>query len=282
MSTRTGVLFATPGTSCGTAMGVYDQISRAAALRFPGVEPRWCYTSGPVRRKLVAQSIAAPDPVEALSAMQAEGFTRVAVMPLHLSDGMEFRELAEQVAAWTRRPGVPVTAVMGHALLTSEADWRRTLNALLSTLPEALGENDRIILAVHGSLDPEGSRTLLRAAQLCRTVDPRLMLGMLLGKPDLDDVVRACTAAGVRKAWLLPCMVVAGYSAREEIAGTGERSWACTLERAGIETVPVIRGLGEVAGVVALWLDSIGRLLAELVAANGTGPEELGSAFIKT
>jgi sirohydrochlorin cobaltochelatase len=249
-------------------MGVYDQITRAAALRFPGVVTRWCYTSGPVRRKLLAQGLPAQEPAEVLAEMQAEGFARVAVMSLHLSDGMEFRELADHVAAVSGRSEAPLAVVMGHALLTSDEDWRRTLTALLADLPGTLGAHDRVILAVHGSKDPEGSQTLLRAAQTCLSVDPRMMLGMLLGKPDLGDVVRACTEAGVKKAWLLPCMVVAGYSAQQEVAGAGEKSWASALTRAGIETVPVVRGLGEVPDVVALWLDTVERLLAELAAPD--------------
>ena len=261
---RTGILFATSGTTCRTAMGVYDQISHAASLRFPGVEPRWCYTSAPVRRKLAAQGLPAPGPMEALAAMQTDGFTRVAVLPLHLSDGMEFGELAETVADWAHRPGITLKLALGHALLTSEADWRRAIEVLLAALPEAPGEHDRIILVAHGSKDPQGSKTLLRAAEICRTVDSRIILGMLLGKPDLDDVVRECRSAGVQKAWLLPCMVVAGYSAKDEIAGTGEQSWSNTLQRAGIDTVAAIKGLGEVNGIVQIWLDAVERMLAEL------------------
>ncbi len=268
MSARTAILFATPGTTCAAARGVYDQIARATALRFPDAPPRWCYTSGPVRRKLAAQGIPAPAPAAALCALQAEGFDRVAVMPLHLSDGMEFRELAGQVAAATRRPGTSLQAAMGGALLTSDADWHRTLAVLLASLPQTPGPHGRVILVAHGSQDPEGSQTLARAAHLCRTVDPRLMLGMLLGKPGRDDIVRTCCADGVKKVWLLPCMVVAGYSARDTIAGVGDASWAGALRRAGIETVPLIRGLGEVAGIVALWLDHVACLLKEL-AANG-------------
>ena len=266
MSARTGILFATPGSTCPTAADVYDHLERAASHRFPGVTPHWCFTSGPVRRKRAAQGLPAQDPAGALAVLQAEGYTHVAVMPLHLANGLEFRELAEQVSAWAHRPGTALTVAMGHALLTSDADWKRTLQALLASLSQAPGEHDRVILAVHGSQDPEGQRTLQEAARLCGTVDPRLMLGMLLGKPDLADVLRACTAAGVRKAWLLPCMMVAGYSAREVITGSGEQAWAVALQRAGIETIPVIRGLGEIPGVVAVWMDHLEHLLAALAA----------------
>ncbi len=273
-SPRTAILFATPGTTCRSAMGVYEQISRAAALRFPGAAPRWCFTSGPVRRKLAAQGLPAPDPAAALKALQAEGFTRVAVMPLHLSDGMEFNELAGIVHAQRHPPGATPGLALGHALLTSEADWRRALHALLTELPATEPQRiagasrtetnpGRIILVVHGSTDPRGSATLQTAARLCRAVDPRLILGMMLGEPDLAAVVRECQAAGVTKAWLLPCMVVAGFSARDEIAGPGESSWASALRRAGIEVVPVIKGLGEVDGIVQIWLDAVEGLLAE-------------------
>ena len=263
MSVRKGILFAAPGTTCREAMVGYDQIGSAAALRFPGVEQRWTYTSDGIRRKLAEQGSPVKAPGEALSAMQSEGFTRVAVVPLHLADGMEFGELSDKVAAMKRQPGMPMRVALGHALLTSKTDWRRALGALLAELPDTPADNDRIILVAHGSRDQQAKKTLMAAAQLCRTFDQRLILGMMLGTPGLDDVVRECRAAEVTKVWLLPCMVVAGFSARDDIAGLGERSWATVLEQAGIAPIPVIKGLGEIAGVVAIWMDSIERMLAE-------------------
>ncbi|MFZ4393989.1 MAG: sirohydrochlorin cobaltochelatase [Kiritimatiellia bacterium] len=290
---RTGILFATPGSTCHTAQGVYARINRTAAQRFPGVAPRWCFTSGPVRRKLTAQGLPAPDPQAALAAMQAEGLTRVVVMPLHLTDGMEFGELSEIVAAWASQSGASMTLALGRPLLTSESGWRYAIQALLAGLQDAQGQTrgsrgrspslpapdaaaqtegdassqaadpERIILVLHGSQDPQGRKTLEKAAQLCHTVDPRLLMGVLLGKPDLPDVVRACQSAGVKKAWLLPCMVVAGLSAREEVAGAGAQSWASVLQHAGIETVPVVQGLGEIPAIVQIWLDEIASLLGE-------------------
>lgn len=264
-----GILFAAPGTSCPEGKAGYDQIGYAAARRFPGVEQRWAYTSAGIRRKLAAQGAPVRDPAEALSAMQVEGFTRVAVLSLHLTDGMEFGELAESVADLQRQAGNPMSVALGSALLTCEAHWRRALSALLADLPGKPGDQERVILVVHGSRDPQAEKTLTTAAQLCRVVDRRLILGMMLGTPGLDDVVSECRSAGVQKAWVLPCMVAAGYSAREDIAGPGERSWVSVLQRAGIETVPMIRGLGEVPGVVEIWMDTIERLLAEVAESNG-------------
>lgn len=268
MSGRIGILFATPGTTCESAAGVYDQISAAASLRFAGVEPRWTYTSAPIRRKLAARGANVTGPAETLSAMQAEGFTRVAVMPLHLADGMEFAELERTVTDWSCPHGSPLKVAIGHALFTSPSDWQRAVAAIVAELPEPRGLDDRIILVAHGSRDPQAQKTIRAAAALCRKVDRRVILGMMLGKPDLEDVLRECRSEGVRKAWLAPCMVVAGFSARADIAGTGGQSWASTLKRAGIEPAPVIRGLGEINGIIQLWLDTCGKMLDEL-----TGPD---------
>jgi sirohydrochlorin cobaltochelatase len=63
-------------------------------------------------------------------------------------------------------------------------------------------------------------------------------------------------------------MVVAGFTAREDIAGEGEKSWATSLTRAGIEVIPVIRGLGELDGVVEIWLDQADELLKKADAIS--------------
>ena len=260
---RTAILFAVPGTTCPEARRTLEQISEAAARRFPGVELRWTYTSTPIRRKLLAQGVAVKSPEEALQALQDDGITRVAVVSLHLTDGMEFGELAETVAAFSRQPGVRMKVVLGHALMACAADLNRALVAILAGLPSKPGDHDRVILVAHGSTDARAVKTLMAAAQACCRVDPRLILGMMLGKPDRDAVVQDCVAGGVKKVWLVPCMVVAGYSAKDDIAGRGDQAWATALTRAGIDVVPVVRGLVETPGVVDIWLDQAEGLLKE-------------------
>lgn len=263
MSDRKGILFAVPGTTCPEAKGAFDQIGLAAAGRFPGVALRWTFTSAPIRRKLTAQGIEANDPGEALLAMQAEGIDMTAVVSLHLTDGMEFGELEETVRTFGRQPENRMKVALGHALMACVEEWARALEAILGGLPGKPGAQDRIILVAHGSTDLRAEKTLRVAAMGCRKVDPRLILGMMLGTPGRDAVVRECVADGVRKVWLVPCLVAAGYTAKEDIAGPGESSWATALKRAGIEVVPVVRGLGEIAGVVQVWLAQAKGLLNE-------------------
>jgi sirohydrochlorin cobaltochelatase len=96
---------------------------------------------------------------------------------------------------------------------------------------------------------------------------------MILGKPGREAVVQECREAGVKKVWLIPCMVAAGYSAQEEIAGPGEHSWATALRRSGIEVVPVTRGLGDILGIVELWLEQAGDMLGISASTPSLSPE---------
>jgi len=263
MSDCKGILFAVPGTTCPDAKVAFERIELAASRRFPEVALRWAFTSAPIRRKLTAQGIEANSPEEALELMKKEGLSQVAVISLHLTDGLEFGELVETVAAFGRHPGNRMKVALGHALMACEADWVQALSSILKELPGKPGPRDRVILVAHGSTDSHAEKTLQAAVQGCRRVDPRLILGMILGKPGCDEVVRECLDNEVKKVWLIPCMVVAGFTARDEISGAGEHSWATALIRAGIAVVSVTKGLGETSGVVDIWLEQAGGLLRD-------------------
>jgi sirohydrochlorin cobaltochelatase len=262
--TRTGLLFAAAGTTCPEAGAAFDCISRAALARFPQVGQKWTYTSSGVRRKLVSQGCIVLDPQQALTAMEEEGFTHVAVLSLHLSDGMEFGELAETVAAFEARKGRLGHLAIGRPLLTSEKNTARALEAVLAGLPAMPAADDAVVLVAHGSKEPDAVRTLQAAVSLSRRIDRRLIMGMMLGSPSIGEVLQECRDAGVKKAWLVPLMIAAGYSVRDEIAGAGAGSWTSRFEEAGIRNVPVLKGLGEYAGVVEVWMDQADELLKAL------------------
>lgn len=252
---KKAILFAAAGTSYADAMKTFEGIGLAAAARFPGIPQRWAYTSSGVRRKLAARGVHVDDPAQALAAMTVEGFTHIAVLSLHLAEGMEYRELAETVRSHSDR------AKLSLPFLTNEQDARRILSALLASLPAEVAGDDAIILVAHGSLEPKAIETLHATVSLCRQVDRRLNLGMILGSPSLRDIVADCKAASVKKVWLVPFLLSAGFSVQEEIAGAGEKTWKTTLEQAGFKCVPVFKGLGDVDGIVRVWLDRLEKLL---------------------
>lgn len=261
---KVGILFATPGTTCRDAQNVFERIRKAAAIRFPGIPSRWALSSSGVRRKLAIQGVPCQSPHEALLAMQAEGFTHVAVVSLHFADGMEYGELEKTVAGFQAGTGALKHVVLSHPLLALPDEWREVLQSLLVSLQPRRDPADAVVLVAHGSLEPRAVSTFSAASAVCRQVDPRLFLGMILGTPSREDVVRHCSGAGIRKAWLLPCFVAAGFTAREEIAGDGTPSWKTAFQAAGIECESVLRGLGEYDEIVKVWLDQAGNLLKTL------------------
>lgn len=262
---RTGILFAAAGTSCPEARRTLEGIGHAATLRFPGIEHRWTYTSAGVRRKLLEQGGSVNAPEQALMAMQEEGFTDVAVVSLHLSGGVEYAELAAMVTTFTARGGELKKLALGPTLLSDEKSFRRVLDVLLTGLPSKLGPHEVAVLVAHGSQDSRVAGTLKSAALTCRQVDRRLMMGMMLGEPSMAEVVKECVAASVTKVWLVPLMVAAGYSAREDIAGLGEQSWKTAFKQAGLSCIPVLKGLGEYPEIVDVWMDQTKELLGTLV-----------------
>jgi sirohydrochlorin cobaltochelatase len=260
----TGILFAAAGTSCPEALQVFHRISGKAAERFPGIPHRWAFTSAGVRRNLKSQGISVSDPEEALMAMQKEGLTRVAIPSLHLSDGMEYSELVATASAMEGRGGTLNKVLVGKTLLTTENAFRRCLEILQDGLPSKLGSQDAIVFVAHGSLEPRAVQTLAAAVSTCRQMDRRLFMGMTLGEPSCEAVVKECLRNTVKKVWLVPLMVAAGYSVRDDMAGPGESSWKTAFGKAGIPCIPVLKGLAEYGDMVDIWMDQAASLLTEL------------------
>lgn len=260
---KPAVVFALPGTSSEEAAGPFRRMDELFGRRFAGMRRIWTYTSAGVRRKLEQSGKPVAGPAEALAGLRGEGVTHVAVKSLHLAAGMEYTGLRDLV-----QEGGFERIVLSVPLLDAPADFERTLRCLLTSLPTGVEEGDALLLVAHGSRSPEAQVAYAQAAAFCRQLDSRVLLGTLMSPPGLEDVLRACKAAGIRKLSLVPLMIVAGFSARNELAGSDPASWVSVLERAGIRSVPLIKGLGDHEDIVRIWLDDIERMLAELSGSN--------------
>ena len=177
-----------------------------------------------------------------------------------------YGELAETVAAFAERKSSLARLTLGRPILSSEQDAARVFAALRAPLPHAPVEDEAVVFVAHGSTEPAAVRTLQAAVSLCRRIDRRLFLGMMLGSPSLGDVLQECKAASVKKVWLVPLMIAAGYSVRDDIAGAGAGTWKSCFEAAGILCSPVLKGLGDNEAVVDIWMDHADELLKRLKA----------------
>ena len=252
------VMFALPGTSSDEAAKTLRRIDELFANRFGNMRRAWAYTSTGGRRKLEQTSKPVQGPKEALDGLRRDGITHVAVKSLHFATGMEYKEMKDLVqdsrVAFER-------IVISAPLLDTPADFERTVRCLLLSLPPG---RDALLLVAHGSRQPEALAAYEAAAAVCRRFERRVLLGSLMSRPDLGDVVRECKSARIERLVLAPLMIAAGLSARNEICGDGPDSWRTGLEREGIGCVPLIKGLGDHDDVVSIWLDDIERMMAGL------------------
>lgn len=263
-SAREGIVFAVPGTTCPEAAAAFANIESAVMARLPGLARAWAYTSSGVRRKAAASGCHMDDPRQALARLRDDGVARIAVLSLHLSDGMEYGELKDVAESARGAADGFERVALGAPLLTAPDGLRRVADAIRrETAAEGRG-GAAIVWVAHGSRP--AAATFRAAADILRAADPRFFLGAVQCPPHADAVLQACRAAGVASVWLLPAMVAAGFSAREDIAGDAPGSWKSVLERGGVACHPVIRGLGEFGGVVEVWADQAERLVAELRA----------------
>jgi len=269
-----GVLFAVPGTSCSGAEVAYRNIEQALRRQCPHVKICWAYTSAGIRKKLDRDGRNVPAPHEALAAMRRDGITHVVVQPLHIAPGTEFSELCAEAEPFQSGADAFEDVVVGQPLLACREDVLLVTRTILAQSAVSRARREALVLVAHGSRHPTASAAYQEvASELAALDDEQVFLGTLMGEPGLDVVLRQCRDAGIHKAWLAPLTVAAGHSARMDIAGDGEGSWRQRFAAAGIETVPVVKGLGEYDDIVAIWTSRVTQALDEL--AHGPAAEAI-------
>jgi sirohydrochlorin cobaltochelatase len=82
-------------------------------------------------------------------------------------------------------------------------------------------------------------------------------VGTVEGWPEINDLIEDLKKGGLKKAYLMPLMSVAGDHARNDMVGPEENSWKSILEKEGIKCEPVLKGLAEYQEFVDIWLDHL-------------------------
>ncbi|NQT93356.1 MAG: sirohydrochlorin cobaltochelatase [Lentisphaerae bacterium] len=254
---NTALLLAVPGTSSDEAAQTFSHIDGKITERFGPIRRLWTYTSGGVRRKLAELGRPVPSPAEALRTLRAEGITHVVVKPLHMAPGMEYTDLRDTLDSCLSGPDAFAHAVMDRPLLEAHDALAGTVACLWREIPLPVSDDTALVLVTHGSGRAAARVVYDAAAAFCRHLDTPVFLGTMTPRASLESTVQACRASGARKVYLVPFMIVAGRSARTEIAGSAPASWRSALEGADLECIPVLKGLGDREAIIDAWLDQI-------------------------
>jgi sirohydrochlorin cobaltochelatase len=253
---KVGILLVAFGTSEAKAQVAFDNIDRKVKKAYPGIPVRWAYTSHIIRAKLAKQGKQLDAPTVALAKMQDEKFTHVAVQSLHTIGGAEYHDLRRTVGAF-KTMGAFQKVILGYPLLATQEDMQRNVDAVLQTIPKDRKPNEGVVLMGHGTHHPSNAFYAALMFQL-QLKDPNIIVGTVEGYPEADLVLALLRAKGIKKAYLMPFMSVAGDHAINDMAGDEEDSWKSIFSKAGIQCIPVLKGTAEYDVFVDIWVDHLG------------------------
>ncbi len=263
------ILLVVFGTSYPEAQAAYENIERVYREEFPQAEVRIAFTSDFIRRKLLDRdNVTIDNPLTALAHLNDEGYTDVVVQSLHVIPGEEFHDLAnilESVRGIEGKFGFR-NLVLGEPLLMNLEDYRNVSRALASQFEQNTTGTERtphssprdagqmaVIFMGHGT-EHSANSAYSQMANILAEDHENVFLGTVEGYPGYDEVLASLNESGVKKARLIPLMVVAGDHALNDLTGNESESWKSMLEKEGFEIDYNLLGMGENDGIVEIFV----------------------------
>ena len=261
-----GMLFVSFGTShAETRVKTIDAIEARVREEFPNCTPYSAWTSGRIIEKVKAERGEHHDTLdEALARMADDGVDDLVVVTTCLLRGGEMAKIEKAVTAWSEARNCPTW--MTDPLLASAGDRAAVARAVCDEFASVPAE-DALLLMGHGSsekgIDLKAANAVYRKIQdelhaLGRT---RFFVATVEGEPTFDDVWPLVEACGAQRVYLAPLMIVAGDHAKNDLAGDDADSWASRIAAHGLQVEPVLKGLGEYAGIQQLVCDHVQETL---------------------
>ncbi len=243
------------------------------ASAFEGYDFYRAFTSNIIIRKIArVENIKINNPIEVLDELVAAGYEEVVVQTLLVICGEEYCKLKGQVECYKNQFK---KIVLGRPLLTQIEDYKATVEAVKTELP-TLKEGEGVVLMGHGT-EYEAHSAYCALDYMFDQEELPVYMGTVEGYPEIREIINRLRKAGVRKAYLIPFMLVAGGHAINDMAGDEEDSWKSILEAEGFEVECILRGLGENPNIRKCFLAH--AQAAEKAITIYTGDEEKNSYF---
>lgn len=184
-------------------------------------------------------------PGETLDKLKREGFTRIALVPLTLVPGMEYKY---DVAIFQEYKTQFKKITLATPLMYWQGQQKKFPDDILEVmkaldLPERRKET-AILLMAHGTPDPSNAYYSVMQAKLNSLRDDAYIY-TVEGYPMLEDLLDTLKQKNYRKVILIPLMMVAGNHALKDMNGEEETSHKNILLRAGFEVECQLKGIGE-------------------------------------
>ena len=230
-------------------------IEDALAAAYPDWSVRRAFTSQIVLDHVRERDGVSMDNVgAALQRAMDNGVKELVVQPTHLMNGFEYQELAEEIGNYA---DAFERVTIGAPLLTSDDDFRRVAEAVLSATADYIDGETAVCLMGHGT-EADSNGVYDKMQGVLSDMGARdYYVGTVEAEPSLEDVLASVQAGSYKRAVLEPLMIVAGDHANNDMAGDEPESWKSVFEGAGYETVCVLRGLGELEEIQAIFAEHV-------------------------
>ena len=227
-------------------------IEGALADAFPEYSVRRGFTSDIIIDHVKSRDNVTIDNVkEALDRAVNNGVKTLVVQPTHLMNGFEYNDLMEELAQYADAFD---RVVVCEPLLTSDADFEAVANAVVDATAEYDDGKTAICFMGHGT-EADSNSVYAKMQTVFESMGAKhYYIGTVEAEPTLDDVLAMVKEGGYERVVLEPLMVVAGDHANNDMAGDEEDSWKTVFENEGYEVVTVVRGLGELEDIRALYV----------------------------
>ncbi len=262
---KRAILLVSFGTSVPEAAPALEQIEDLVRKEHGDYETRWAYTSKTIRSRLAERGKIMDSPEAALSKLAGEGFSRVAVLSLHVVPGQEFDELCRIAMLFARTNGGLEKIMVTRPLLGNRPDIIRVAEVLRRKFP--VPSEEGVAFIGHGNKHHPSDAIYAAMDSLLKDHAPNLFVGTVQGSTGPEEVAHRLVSAKIRKVLLVPLMALAGGHVREDMAGGGPGSWKSVLAGSGIQSEAVLNGLVDYPEIVAVWMDHLDEVLA-LMADN--------------
>ena len=258
---KTPIVMTAFGTR-GPARAAYDHLDGHLRAAFPDHPLLWAYSSRMVRHLQSRQGAAAmPGPEAVLADLAARGHRWAVLQSTHLLCGHEFHRLL----AAARQ--APLRVSIGLPLLTDPPDFD-CLARLLADMAAA-AEPAATVFVGHGTDHPPWTAYPLLQGLVREAGARHAHVGVLEGRPGIEDVLCALSEAAIRDVRLLPLLLVAGNHFQQDLTGADPRSWQSRLRAAGLKVEALDHGIGLLPQVADLFCRHIHEALDVIPRSDG-------------
>ena len=194
---------------------------------FPDYEHFWAYTSEIIRKKK-----GLPGLQETLAKVEASGYRKVVIQPLHVFPGTEYQQLMETSHFF---PGL--RSIVSETLCHR---WKYVKEVLAVLSKEFLSPDEGLnLLALHGTplaADPVNS-VYLGLEKTVTDLYDNVLAASIEGVPDHEGILRRigklCSNGQYNRIKIIPVMYFAGLHVEKDLMGETD-SWREVLESYGL------------------------------------------------